>query len=188
MTTMLTRARPALAVAVLAAAAVSWAALPAGGAAPGLRPLLAVAIACALLTVARVFADLPRAARGQASGYVGPIALLGRRSLTSLRVGPWPQGLVVAALGLEALHPSRPWHTVLLGVVLLGFLLTLHLAETSAKPSVFRPQVRFLAAGLCLAALSAGAAALPALGASAGWLAVLAAIAAVVVAALALPL
>jgi len=188
MTAVMTRVRPALPVAILAAAAVAWAALPAGGAAPGLRPVLAVAIACALLTVARVLADLPRTARGQSSGYVGPVTLLGRRMLTSLRTVPWPQGLVLAALGLEALHPSRAWHTVLLGVVLLGFLLTLHLAETSATPSVFRPQARFLVAGLCLAALSAGAAALPAPAQGAGWLAVLAAIAAVIVAALALPL
>ena len=81
----MTRVRPALPVAVLAAAAVAGAARPAGGAAPGLRPVLAVAIACALLTVARVLADLPRTARGQSAGYVGPLTLLGRRMLAGLR-------------------------------------------------------------------------------------------------------
>ncbi len=76
----------------------------------------------------------------------------------------------------------------MLGVVLLGFLLAVHLAETAASPSAFRPHLPLLVAGLGLAALSAGAAMLPALGSGAGWLAVVAAIAAVIVAALALPL
>jgi hypothetical protein len=50
---------------------------------------------------------------------------------------------------------------------------------------VLRPQLPLLAAGLGLAALPAGAAALPTAGS--GWLAVVAAIAAVLVAALILP-
>ena len=39
------------------------------------------------------------------------------------------------------MHPARPWHTAMLGAVLLAFLLTLHLAETGDRPSVLRPHV-----------------------------------------------
>jgi hypothetical protein len=182
------RARSGLAVAALAAGAVAWATLPAGGAAPGLRPVLAAAVLCALFTAARLVAVPGAAARRQPASYEGALTGFVRRVWGSSLVLPWPQGLTVAVLGLEALHPSRPWHTVVLGVVLLAFLLALHLAETAARPSVFRPHLPFLAAGLGLAALSAGAAMLPGLGADAGWLAVLAAIAAVIAAALSLPL
>jgi hypothetical protein len=93
--------------------------------------------------------------------------------------------MTIAVLVLEALHPARPWHTVVLGVAVLGFLLALHLAESAAGPAVLRPQLPLIAAGLGLAAVSAGAALLPAAGS--GWLTVVAAAAAVLVAALALP-
>jgi hypothetical protein len=187
--TIAMRVRPALAVAALAALAVAWAALPAGGAAAGEKPVLIAAVACALFTIARMLTGSSGSPRREA-GYVRPVTDSASRAWASLRMLPWPQGVTVAALGLEALHPSRPWHTALLGVVLLGFLLSVHLAETSARPAVFRPQLALLAAGLALAALSAGAAMLPAIGAGSGsgLLAVIAAIAAVVVAALALPL
>jgi hypothetical protein len=45
-------------------------------------------------------------------------------------------------------------------VALIGFLLALHLAEADADPAVLRPQLPLLAAGLGLAVLSVGAAAL----------------------------
>jgi hypothetical protein len=178
------RLRHAAAVAPLAAGAVAWAALPAGGAAPGLRPVLAAAAVCAVFTVATLVA----APRPRASSFQGQLAEAAGRFWASIVVVPWSPGLMVAVLGLEALHPSRPWHTAVLGVVLLSFLLALHLAETAAQASVFRPHLPFLATGLGLAALSAGAAMLPGPGAGAGWLAVLAAIAAVLAAAVALPL
>lgn len=180
--------RSAAAVAALAAGAIAWAALPAGGAEPGFRPALAAAIVCALFSVARLIAWPLATERLQAAGYEATLTGFAARAWGNVRVLPWPQGLTAAALVLEALHPSRPWHTALLGVVLLAFLLALHLAETSARASVFRPHLPFLAAGLALAALSAGAALLPGLGAGTAWVAVLAALAAVVAAALALPL
>jgi hypothetical protein len=90
-------------------------------------------------------------------------------------------------LGLEALHPARPWHTVVLGVVVLAFLLALHLAENTDGPAVLRPQLPLIVAGLGLAAVSAGAATLPAVSSGSGWLTAIAAAAAVLVAALALP-
>ena len=102
---------------------------------------------------------------------------------------PWPQATIIAVLGLEALHPRRPWHTAVLGVALLGYLVALYLAETGSRLAVFGPQLPLIAAGVGLAALSVAAAALPATssGSGSGWLAVLAAIAAIVAAALALP-
>ena len=182
------RLRSAAAVAALAAGAVAWAALPAGRAGPGFRPVLAAAVMCALFTVARLTTGPRAATGGRLAAYESALAGFAGRAWDGARVLPWPQGLTLAVLGLDALHPSRPWHTAVLGLVLLGFLLALHIAETAARPSVFRPHLPFLAVGVGLAALSAGAAFLPAPGAGAGWLAVLAAIAAVVVAALALPL
>lgn len=182
------RLRSALAVAALVAGTIAWAALPTGGAAPGLRPVLAAAVVCALVTVTRLVAAPPDAPPRRPAGYQGPLSGLADRIWGSVLVLLWPQGLTVAVLVLEALHPSRPWHTAVLGVVLVGFLLALHLAETAARASVFRPHLPYLAAGLGLTVLSAGAAMLPGLGAGAGWLAVLAAVAAVIAAALALPL
>jgi hypothetical protein len=92
-------------------------------------------------------------------------------------------------LVLEALHRSPPWHTGLLGAALLAYLFATHLAETQARPSVLRPQAPLIAAGLGLLALAVGAATLPAgTGSTADLIAVLAALAAVVVGGLALPL
>ncbi len=180
------RLRATLAVGALAAGTIAWAALPAGGSAPGLRPVLSAAVVCALFTMARLVAAPRAAASRRSASYEGSLTGFAVRSWASVRVLPWPQGLTVAVLSLEALHPSRPWHTVVLGAVLLGLLLALHLAETTARPAVFRPHLPFLATGLGLAALSATAALLPA--AAPAWLAVLAAVAAVIAAALALPL
>jgi hypothetical protein len=182
--TIARRVRPALVVAAVAAVVIAWAAVPAFGSRAGFKPVLIASVVCALFTVLTLL--IPPPGFGRRAAWQG--AGLLQRSWGSIRTPPWPQGLVVAVLGLEALHPARPWHTAVLGVVLLGFLLTVHLAATAAGPSVFRPQLRLLAAGFCLAALSAGAAMVPALGAGSGLLAVIAAIAAVVVAALALPL
>jgi hypothetical protein len=179
--------KAATAVSALAAGTVAWAALPLAGARAGARPVLVVAVASAVLTVAELLANpsRPRATGRDIGIYVRSVTGGARRVWASVPVLPWPEGMTVAVLGLEALHQARPWHTVVLGVVLLGFLLALHLAETADRPAVLRPQLPLLAAGLGLAALSAGAAALPTAGS--GWLAVVAAIAAVLVAVLALP-
>ena len=96
--------------------------------------------------------------------------------------------MLVAALALEALHPSRPWHTGLLGAALLAYLFAVHLAESRARMAVLRPQAPLIAAGLGLLALSVGAAMLPAAtGSPANLLAVLAGVAAVAVAGLVIP-
>jgi hypothetical protein len=174
---------------MLAAGTIAWAALPTGGARPGAKPVLLAAIACAVFAVARLGAS------GSAARQLGDQLIasaperLWRQAMSLLLAAPWAQLMIVAVLGLEALHPRRPWHTAVLGVVLLGFLAALYLAESGARLSVFRPQLPFAAAGIGLAALSVAAAALPATssGSGSGWLAVLAAVAAILAAALALP-
>jgi hypothetical protein len=177
------------AVSGLAACTIAWAALPLSGAYAGARPALVMALACAVLSLAELGEALLTARLGsrrrQQAGYEPPLAGLARQAWSGVRAMPWAEGMTIAVLVLEALHPARPWHTVVLGVAVLGFLLALHLAESAAGPAVLRPQLPLIAAGLGLAAVSAGAALLPAAGS--GWLTVVAAAAAVLVAALALP-
>jgi hypothetical protein len=84
--------------------------------------------------------------------------------LGTLRLVPWEEGALVAILWLEVLHPARPWHTAVLGVALIGYLLATHLAESGASPEALRPQVRVLAVGAGLLALGAGAGMIPAVG------------------------
>ena len=81
---------------------------------------------------------------------------------------PWEEGALLAVLWLEVLHPSRPWHTAVLGAALIAYLLATHLAESGASPRALRPQVRVLAVGAALLALGAGAGMLPAAGPGAG--------------------
>src|ERR1022692_2368679 len=136
-----------------------------------------------------ILASMPGRAPLRETAFVPPIVRLWRRAENIGRITPWPEGMIVAVLALEALHHSRPWHTAVLGVVLLAWLLATHLAETAARPAALRPHRPLIIAGLGLTALSVGAAALPSsgLGAVAIWLAALAAVAAIIVAALALP-
>ena len=185
------RARAAVAVTALAAGTVLWAWLPAADARAGARPVLVLAALSGIMTVAQLITD-PDGSRNASSDdgrYDGALVAFARRLSVDVRMLPWPQAMTVAALVLEALHPARPWHTVVLGVVLLGFLFALHLAETATGPAVLRPQLPLLITGLALAALSAGAAALPAASSGSEWpLAVIAAVAALLVAALALPI
>jgi hypothetical protein len=181
--------RVVVAVAALAAANVVWAAVPMHGATRGAKPALLVAALCAAASVGQLFArmssDRPGRQADQAPAYVpGPVEL-GRRAWGAFVLAPWPQGAIVAVVVLEALHPSRPWHTGLLAVLLIGYLLALHVAETGATASLLRPQLPLLVAGLCLAALAVGSALLPA--GNSLWLTGIAAVAAVVAAGLALP-
>ena len=101
--------------------------------------------------------------------YLLPVPLRAWLSfLETLRRVPWEEGALIAVLWLEVLHPSRPWHTAILGAALIAYLLAVHLAESDAFPGVLRPQVRVLAAGAVLLALGAGAGMLPAAGPGAG--------------------
>jgi hypothetical protein len=111
------------------------------------------------------------------------------RFLEILRRVPWEEGAVIGLLWLEVLHPSRPWHTAVLGAALVAYLLATHLAESDAAPGTLRPQARVLALGAGLLALGAGAGMLPAAGPGAGasLLRLVAAVALIAAAALVLP-
>ena len=180
-------ARTSVAVTLPAAAEVAWAALPLGGSTVILRLVLAVAVLAALMSLLSL---VVKAAGDNADGF-SPYNWVGIRAWRWLRALPeqlpWAEILAVATIVLEALHPARPWHTVFLVILLTGFLLAYHLAESDAGPGLLRSQLPLLVAGACLAVLSAAAASLPVAGTGAGWLAALAGVAAVVVVGLVLP-
>jgi hypothetical protein len=179
--------RLTFAAAALAAGMTIWAALPIATGKAGTRLALIVAVATAVLSAAQVgVAAVPRLGAPDFAPFHERVA---ERLLTWLRFPPWPEGLLLSVLALEALHKSRPWHTGILGVALIAFLFAVHLGETRAGPNVLRRQAPLLAAGLGLLALSVGAAALPGLpGGSASALVRIAAIvAAVLVAAITIP-
>jgi len=180
-------ARTAAAAGLLAAACVAWAAVPVPG--PGIAGdvLLAAAAACAVLGTARLALG-PEP--GESRTFLDPLARAAQAGADLIRAVPWAEGLLVAVLVLEALHRTRPpWHTGLLGAALIAYLFAVHLAESRAAAAVLRPQVPLIAAGLGLLVLAVGAAALPAAtGSTADLMAVLAAVAAVVVGGLALPI
>jgi hypothetical protein len=148
------------AAATLAAAVVWWAVVPVSGGGYGTKLTLVIAITTAAMSVAQlaVAATVTRhpdgltAADRIAEKVSGLVMML-----------PWAELMTVAALVLEALHRSRPWHTAVLAVALTGYLLAVHLAETDARASTLRALLPLLSAGLGLVALSIGSAALPGL-------------------------
>jgi hypothetical protein len=91
-----------------------------------------------------------------------------RAFLDMVRQVPWEEGAVIGIAWLEVQHPSRPWHTAVLGAGLIAYLLIAHLAESDAPLATLRPQARVLALGAVLLALGAGAGMLPAAGPGAG--------------------
>jgi hypothetical protein len=177
-----------VAAALLGAACVAWAAYPVQPTGAAGTALLTVAAACLAAGAARLATLGLAAPEGTRSFEALPVRLW-HTTLDALRRVPWAEGTAVGALVLEGLHRSRPWHTALLGAALLGYLLATHLAESAAAAGILRRQLPVLAAGLGLLVLAAGAALLPSAGAglTADWLRVLAAAAAIMVAALALP-
>jgi hypothetical protein len=86
------------------------------------------------------------------------------RFVEILRLLPWEEGAVIAIVWLEVQHSVPPWHTAVLGAVLVAYLLAVHLAESGAPAGVLRPQVRVLAIGAGLLAIGAAAGMLPATG------------------------
>jgi hypothetical protein len=145
--------------AVLAAGCVTWAAAPVHRGGGGTEVVLIAAITTAALSIIRLaIAGLPRLA---VPFLASPVRQAADSAAEAVGAVPWAEGMLVAVLGLEALHPARPWHTGLLGLALLGYLFATHLAETKARPGVLRGQLPLVAAGLGLLALAVGAAALP---------------------------
>jgi hypothetical protein len=145
--------------ALLGAGCVVWAAVPAvhKGVA-GFALFLAIAgVAAGALRLALIAVAVPE------DSFLLPGSLRAwLRFLETLRQVPWEEGAVAAVLWLEVLHPSRPWHTAVLGAALIAYLLATHLAESGSLPWVLRPHARVLAAGAVLLALGAGAGMLPA--------------------------
>jgi hypothetical protein len=175
--------RTAAVCALSAAFTIWWAAAPLQGGRAGTRIALITAITAGLLSLAQVASARPR--RHDPATRWHPAELLA----TLAWAGPWAEVLLVAVLVLEALHPARPWHTGVLGVAIVTFLLAANLAETHSRPSALRYQLPVLAAGLGLLVLAVAAAAVPALtpGPAATAARIAAVVAAVIAAALAVP-
>lgn len=179
-------ARAPAAAILLGAAAAVWCAIP-GSPKAWAGIALFVVVICVVGSALRLslgWIPLPD------STFVLPVPI--RAWLTFLRViriPPWEEGTVLAALWLEVLHPARPWHTAVLGAVLTAYLLAIHLADSGASADALRPQVPVLAAGVCLLALGAAFGMLPAImpGSGSALLRVVAAIAVIIAAGLAMP-
>jgi hypothetical protein len=180
------RARTIAAATLLSAAALAWAAVPLRGGGSGTRPMLIAAVCCAALAAVRL--SMRPAEPDFAAAFAPALVRAWWRVTDVIRIIPWAEAAIAATLGLEALHPSRPWHTAVLGAALLAYLFAVHLTETGEPARSLRPQLPLVAAGLGLLALATAAAALPAgTGTGPGWLRVLAAAAAVVTGALIVP-
>jgi hypothetical protein len=157
-----TRWRQLVPVGLLAALSALWSALPArSGAGPAALLIVAlVSAACSLIELA------VRGVAAPANVFEPAADRLTRYALSFLRAVPWAEVLIIAAAVLEAIHPARPWHTAVLGVALLGYLFAIHLAERGDGIRLILDQLPVIAAGIGLAVLAAGAAALPGLPAS----------------------
>ena len=179
--------RTILSVAVLAAVTVAWAALPLSGGAAGTSVTLVAAVGCAAASVAQLLAG---SGGKQTEAALGSLV---RRTvdyvLTIVRGLPWAEVMVVAVLLLEVLHRPRPWHTGLLGVALLGYLLAVHHAEMRPSARALRAQLPLIATGIGLSAIIVGIAELRAVpgGALSPAIRVIAAIAAVIAVGLVIP-
>jgi hypothetical protein len=175
-----------IAVALLGATCVIWAAVPLGGTgAPGVLLLViaAVCVCAGLLRIVRKDTD-------EHERYVFPGVLGGLASSANdvlLRTG-WETGAAVSVVVLEALHPSRPWHTGLLAIAVACYLLAVHQAESVLPATVFRGQARVLVASVGLVVVATAVASIPASAAQSGWLEILAALAAMTAGGLALPI
>jgi len=150
---------------LLGAGCLVWAALPAvhrGWA--GFALTLAIAgVAAGGLRLALAAVPVP-----DESYWPSPGVRAWRAFLDVVRLVPWEEGAVIGIAWLEGLHPSRPWHTAVLGAGLTAYLLVVHLAESDAPLATLRPQARVLGLGAVLLALGAGAGMLPAAGPGAG--------------------
>jgi hypothetical protein len=176
-----------VATAALAIAVTAWSALPLHTGGAGTKIALIFTVAVTVLSIGRqAIVAVPRLADRELSALPERIA---EALLDFLRTAQWAEGVVVGALVLEALHPSRPLHTAGLGVALLAYLLAVHLTETRSRARVLRAQLPVLAAGCGLLAIAVGAAYLPELpsGASSALILAVAIIATAVIAAMSVP-
>src|SRR6202012_1500304 len=140
------------------------------------RLALVLAVALAALGVLRLALAYVPAPGESGDRYVAGPERIVARLLLLLRLMPAEEGAVLAVLWLEVQHPARPWHTAVLGALLVAYLLAVHLDASRARRGTLRRQAPLLAVGACLLAAGAGAAMIPAAGTGAGpdWLRVLA--------------
>lgn len=179
--------RNIIAVVLLGAACVLWSAVPLGGAGWAARPLLVVAGTCVLIGVLRlVRKDVDRKKQGLFAGALVSLVVGADALLQELG---WETGAALSVVVMEALHKSRPWHSGLLGVLLVCYLLVVHQAESALPTGVFRGQRKVLTTSLVLLIVVTGVAMVPSArtGALSGWLEILAALAAMTAGGLALP-
>jgi hypothetical protein len=136
-------------------------------------------------------ARLALLARPRAPGLILPGAIERlEEGLAALIQGPpWEVVAAVALVVLEALHPGRAWHTGVLGLLVTGYLLLVSRAEAVVPRRALFSQARLAGLGLALLALLTATAMLPSGsgGRPAAWLEALGALAAIAVAAMALP-
>ena len=150
---------------LLGAGCLIWAALPAvhRGYATFALDVAIAGVAAGGLRLALAVVPVP-----EESYWPSPGVRAWRTFLDMMRLVPWEEGAVIGIAWLEVLHPSRPWHTAILGAGLIAYLLVVHLAESDAPLATLRPQARVLGLGAVLLALGAGAGMLPAAGPGAG--------------------
>jgi hypothetical protein len=150
---------------LLGAGCLVWAALPAvhRGYATFALDVAIAGVAAGGLRLALAAVPVP-----EESYWPSPGVRAWRAFLDMVRQVPWEEGAVFGIAWLEVMHPSRPWHTAVLGAGLIAYLLIAHLAESDAPLATLRPQARVLGLGAVLLALGAGAGMLPAAGPGAG--------------------
>jgi hypothetical protein len=177
-----------VATALLGIAGTAWAAFPLRGTGTLGWLMVVVAGVCVLGGVLRLLAQSGPATKPSLFATVWSTVLGTGRSMT--RRAGWESAAVISMVVLETLHHSRPWHTAVLAVVVVSYLLAVHQAEQPAPVVLWRGELRVLVVSLPLMAVATGVAMAPAAGAGAtsGWLELIAALAAILAVALALPL
>lgn len=180
--------RRILVVALLGAACTVWSAVPLGGTGGWGVLLLVVASSCVVAGVFRLLLKDIAPPRGRLP--MGLWAGLVDSTNAVLQGAAWEIGAALAVVVLEAVHGSRPWHTGLLAVLVVCYLLAVHQAESPVPVNLFRHHAKLLVISLFLVAVATGMAMVPSArsGALSGWLEVTAGLAAMTAGALALPL
>src|SRR6266536_2772441 len=154
-------ARLRAAAVLLGAGSLIWAALPVvhRGYATFVLDVAIAGVAAGGLRLALAAVPVP-----EASYWPSPGVRAWRTFLDVVRQVPWEEGAVIGIAWLEVLHPSRPWHTAVLGAGLIAYLLITHLAESDGPLATLRPQARVLGFGAVLLRLVAAGALIAAAG------------------------
>jgi hypothetical protein len=176
-----------LAALLAGAASAAWAAVPLRGSGWAAFALV-IAAACVIMGSARL--ALLEVPESDEVYFLSAPERMWHGFVALARWVSWEEIGCAAILWLEVQHPARPWHTAVLGVALVAWLLAVHVAESGTPArTLLRRQAKVLIAGLCLLALAAAAAALPdaSSGAGAAALRVLSAVAVIAAAILVLP-